>query len=129
MKGDFFLVAELQQTAMRDFIGTKLARRVRGQRSAGDRVRRRACGYSKLTWKLRSRRLSPQINLSSSSTTEAGSSVLTPEDYRQLAERCALLAFECATPGVAHELRTLALDYLTRSISPMAMRSSSDNRL
>src|SRR5262245_52933025 len=122
MKGDFFLVAELQQTAMRDFIGTKLARRVRGQRSAGDRVGRRACGYSKLTWKLRSRRLSQQINLSSSSTTEA-------EDYRQLAERCALLAFECATPGVAHELRTLALDYLTRSISPVAKRSSSNNRL
>jgi hypothetical protein len=46
--------------------------------------------------------------------------VLTPEDYRQLAERCALLAFECATPGVAEELRTLALDYLTRAVSPMA---------
>jgi hypothetical protein len=55
--------------------------------------------------------------------------VLTPEDYRQLAERCALLAFECATPGVAEELRTLALDYLTRAVSPMAKRSSSENRL
>jgi hypothetical protein len=46
--------------------------------------------------------------------------VLTPEDYRQLAERCALLAFECATPGVAEELRTLALDYLTRAASTAA---------
>jgi hypothetical protein len=51
--------------------------------------------------------------------------VLTPEDYRQLAERCALLAFECATPGVAEELRTLALDYLTRAVSPMAKRKLS----
>jgi hypothetical protein len=50
--------------------------------------------------------------------------VLTPEDYRQLAERCARLAFECATPGVAEELRTLALDYLTRAVSPIAKRSS-----
>ena len=47
--------------------------------------------------------------------------MLTPEDYRQLAERCALLAFECATPGVAEELRTLALDYLTPAVSPMAL--------
>jgi hypothetical protein len=80
-----------------------------------------ACGYSKLTWKLRTRRLS-QLNLNSSSAT------MTPEDYRQLAERCALLAFECAAPGVAEELRTLAVDYLTRAVSPMA-RSSSDDRL
>jgi hypothetical protein len=55
--------------------------------------------------------------------------VLTPEDYGQFAERCALLAFECATPGVAEELRTLALDYLTRAVNPMANRRSSDNRL
>jgi hypothetical protein len=48
--------------------------------------------------------------------------VLTPEDYRQLAERCMLLAFECATPGIAEELRTLALDYLTRAVSPKAKR-------
>jgi hypothetical protein len=41
--------------------------------------------------------------------------MLTPEDYRQLAERCALLACDCATPGVAEELRTLALNYLTRA--------------
>ena len=51
--------------------------------------------------------------------------MLTPEDYRQLAERCALLAFECATPGIAEELRTLALDYLTRAVSPMG-RGSDD---
>jgi hypothetical protein len=54
---------------------------------------------------------------------------LTSEDYKQLAERCALLAFECATPGVAEELRTLALDYMTRAVSPMAKRSSSEKRL
>jgi hypothetical protein len=46
--------------------------------------------------------------------------MLTSEDYRQLAERCALLAGECASPGVAEELKTLALDYLTRAASPMA---------
>jgi hypothetical protein len=57
---------------------------------------------------------------------EAGSTVLTPEDYRQLAERCAVLAFECAAPGVAEELRTLALDYLTRAVGPMARNSSDD---
>jgi hypothetical protein len=45
--------------------------------------------------------------------------VLTPEDYRQLAERCVLLAFECATPGIAEELRMLALDYLTRAVNPI----------
>ena len=49
--------------------------------------------------------------------------MLTPEDYRQLAERCVLLAFECATPGVAEELRTLALGYLTQAVTPMAKRT------
>jgi hypothetical protein len=44
--------------------------------------------------------------------------VLTSEDYRQLAERCALLAGECPTPGVAEALRMLALDYLTRAAMP-----------
>jgi hypothetical protein len=39
----------------------------------------------------------------------------TAEDYRQLAERCAVLAIECAAPDVANALRTLALDYLTRA--------------
>ena len=48
--------------------------------------------------------------------------MLTPEDYRQLAERCALLAFECVKPGVAEELRTLALNYLTQAASPIAKR-------
>jgi hypothetical protein len=48
--------------------------------------------------------------------------MLTVEDYRQLAERCALLACECATPGVAEELRTLALNYLTRAASPMVQK-------
>ena len=33
--------------------------------------------------------------------------MLTREDYRQLAERCALLAGECGAPSVAEELRAL----------------------
>jgi hypothetical protein len=41
--------------------------------------------------------------------------VITAEDYRQLAERCAALAKECAEPNLAEALRTLALDYLTRA--------------
>ena len=44
--------------------------------------------------------------------------MLTSEDYRQLAERCALLASECTTPGIVDELRTLALDYLTKAALP-----------
>jgi hypothetical protein len=43
--------------------------------------------------------------------------MLTREDYRQLAERCALLAGECGAPDVAEALRALALDYLTRAAS------------
>lgn len=43
--------------------------------------------------------------------------MLSPEDYRQLAERCVLLAGECAAPSVAAALRTLALDYLTSAVS------------
>jgi hypothetical protein len=43
--------------------------------------------------------------------------MLTREDYRQLAERCALLAGECGVPCVAEELRALALDYLERAAS------------
>jgi len=43
--------------------------------------------------------------------------MLTREDYRQLAERCALLAGECGAPGIAEALRALALDYLARAAS------------
>ncbi len=43
--------------------------------------------------------------------------MVTPEDYRQLAERCVLLAGECTAPSVAAALRTLALDYLTSAVS------------
>jgi hypothetical protein len=39
--------------------------------------------------------------------------MLTAEDYMRLAERCAVLARECAVPRVAEALRTLALNYLT----------------
>ena len=39
--------------------------------------------------------------------------MLTAEDYMRLAERCAVLARECAAPRVAEALRTLALNYLT----------------
>ena len=48
--------------------------------------------------------------------------MLTSEDYRQLAERCALLASECTTPGIVDELRTLALDYLTKAALPAGRR-------
>jgi len=47
----------------------------------------------------------------------AGGAMLTREDYRQLAERCALLAGECGAPGIAEALRALALDYLARAAS------------
>ena len=43
--------------------------------------------------------------------------MLTSQDYRQLAERCVLLASECAVPGVADALKTLALDYLAQAVS------------
>jgi hypothetical protein len=43
--------------------------------------------------------------------------MLTSEDYRQLADRCALQAAECGEPGVAEALRVLALDYLARAAS------------
>jgi hypothetical protein len=46
--------------------------------------------------------------------------MLTSEDYRELAERCALLASECAAPSVAEALRMLALDYLTQAARPPA---------
>jgi len=38
-----------------------------------------------------------------------------PEDYKQLAKRCAELASECSAPTVAEALRALAVDYLTRA--------------
>lgn len=46
--------------------------------------------------------------------------MLTSDDYRELAERCALLASECSAPSVAEALRTLALDYLTQAARPAA---------
>ena len=49
--------------------------------------------------------------------------MLTSEDYRQLAERCVLLAKQCAKPDVAEALTTLALDYLTRAMGCPSDRS------
>ena len=49
--------------------------------------------------------------------------MLISEDYRELAERCALLASECAAPSVAEALRTLALHYLTQAARPAAGRT------
>jgi len=43
------------------------------------------------------------------------SAMLTSEDYKQLAERCAELASECSAPTVAEALRALAVDYLARA--------------
>jgi hypothetical protein len=44
--------------------------------------------------------------------------MLTAEDYRQLAERCALLACECATPAVAEELKALAFELFDAGRQP-----------
>ena len=52
--------------------------------------------------------------------------MLTREDYRQLAERCALLAGECGAPGVAEALRALALDYLARGVQARSNNRRSD---
>jgi len=52
--------------------------------------------------------------------------MLTREDYRQLAERCALLAAECGAPGVAEALRALALDYLARGVQARSNNRRSD---
>jgi hypothetical protein len=41
--------------------------------------------------------------------------MLTSQDYKQLAERCADLASECSAPGVAEALRALVVEYLTRA--------------
>src|SRR5262245_12604599 len=38
-----------------------------------------------------------------------------PEDYKQLAKRCAEIASECSEPTVAAALRALALDYTRRA--------------
>jgi hypothetical protein len=54
--------------------------------------------------------------------------MLTSEDYRQLAERCALLAGECTTPGVAEALKMLALDYLTRAAIPAGRQQQQTQR-
>ena len=54
--------------------------------------------------------------------------MLTREDYRQLAERCALLAGECCAPGVAEALRALALDYLTRAASQKQQQAQRHSR-
>src|SRR5262245_26019841 len=46
-----------------------------------------------------------------------------PEDYKQLAKRCAEIASECSAPTVAEALRALALDYLTRAAKLRANQS------
>jgi len=51
-----------------------------------------------------------------------------PEDYKQLAKRCAELASECSAPTVAEALRALALDYLTRAARLRAANQSSRQR-
>jgi hypothetical protein len=43
--------------------------------------------------------------------------MLTSQDYKQLAERCAELASECSAPAVAGALRALVVEYLTRAAS------------
>ena len=41
----------------------------------------------------------------------------TAEDYKQMADRSAHLALECAAPSVAEALMALALDYMKRATS------------
>ena len=36
----------------------------------------------------------------------------TPEDYRQMANRCAQLAIACSAPSIAQTLLALGLDYM-----------------
>src|SRR6476659_10245072 len=41
-----------------------------------------------------------------------GRTMPTPEDYRQMANRCAQLAIACSAPSIAQTLLTLGLDYM-----------------
>ena len=43
--------------------------------------------------------------------------MLTSQDYKQLAERCAELASECSAPRVAEALRALVVEYFARAAS------------
>jgi hypothetical protein len=77
---------------------------------------RHPAGYGKLTGNRKRLRFLMRLILSSRCVDGRGA-MLTREDYRQLAERCALLAGECGAPGVAEKLRALALDDLARAAS------------
>ena len=80
---------------------------------------RHPASYGKLTGNRKPLRFLMRSILSSRCVDGRGcdAAMLTREDYRQLAERCALLAAECGAPGVAEALRVLALDYLARAAS------------
>ena len=73
-------------------------------------------GNAKLTLAIELSRLLARPILSSVFLRGRRGAMPTSEDYRQLAERCATLARECAAPDVAEALRTLALGYLTRAV-------------
>lgn len=86
-----------------------------------------AAGYGKLTRKSRTSTV-PHAIYPKLQVLRIGGAMLTSEDYRQLAERCALLAGECTTPGVAEALKMLALDYLTRAAIPAGRQQQQTQR-
>jgi hypothetical protein len=90
-------------------------------------VTRHPAGYGKLTGNRKSLRFVMRLILSSRYVDGRGA-MLTREDYRQLAERCALLAGECGAPGIAEALRALALDYLARAASQKQQQTHSLSR-
>jgi hypothetical protein len=55
--------------------------------------------------------------------------MLTSEEYKQLAQRCAELATECFEPTVAKALRALAWDYLARAESLRTRESVADKAI
>jgi hypothetical protein len=44
--------------------------------------------------------------------------MLSPDDYRQMADRSAQLAIACSAPSVARALLALSLDYMVLAAKP-----------
>jgi hypothetical protein len=47
-----------------------------------------------------------------------GRTMPTPEDYKQMADRCAQLAIACSAPSIAQTLLALGLDYMALAARP-----------
>jgi hypothetical protein len=54
--------------------------------------------------------------------------MLTSEDYKQLAKRCAELAGECSVETMAQALRALALDYSARATELRKLEATATSR-